>query len=123
MRTYLSTNMPHDTIAFTTSSTALATCTARDIFYTECTELSGRAGRGSIHQWRVLPTATAGSVEIHLGTAGYEMFLAPGAVIRSHQISDGVAVMFRPSDVVTVVSLDDAPQKLVPVYLAPTDQL
>jgi hypothetical protein len=115
--------MPNDTIVFTTSSTTLGTATAKDIFYNDCTELSGRAGRGSIHQWRVLPTSTAGSVEIHQGTAGYEMVLAPGAVIQSRKIPDGVAVMFRPSDVVTVVSLGDAPQELVPVYLAPTDQL
>jgi hypothetical protein len=108
----------------TTHDTALATCTAKDIFYNECTEQSSaRSGRNSVHLWCVLPNATSGSVEIHQGTAGYEMFLAPGAVIQSRKMPDGVAVMFRPRDVITVVSLDDAPQELVPVYLAPTDQL
>jgi hypothetical protein len=110
--------MADDTIFFTTSSTSLATATAKDIFYNECTELSARAGRKSIQQWRVNHTATAGSVEIDEGTAAYEVFLKPNAVIQSHRIPEGVAVVFRPNDVIKVVSLDEdhSPQELKVLY-------
>jgi len=101
-------------IFFTNSDTTLGTAIAKNVYYTNCKELLVRGGR--ISHWRVNGTTT-GSVEIDApaGTAGYEICLVPGANIQTRPIPDGVAVMFHPSDLVKVVSLDE-PHELIPVY-------
>jgi hypothetical protein len=99
-------------IVFTTSA-GTATATARNVSYSNCKELLTRGGR--IAHWRVSGTTT-GSVEIDDCGVGYEIVLVPGATIQAHHLPDGVAVVFRPSDVVRVVAVDE-PHDLVPVYL------
>jgi hypothetical protein len=105
--------MADEHIVFSTSSdTKLGTSIAKSVAYNGCKELRSPGGR--ISHWRVSGTTT-GSVEIDQGTTGCEIFLVPGANIQTRQIPDGVEVMFSPSDLVRVVSLDE-PHDLVPVY-------
>jgi hypothetical protein len=102
------------TITFSTSSdTALATATARNICFNDCKELLVRGGK--ISHWRVNGTAS-GSVEIDPpeGTP-YEIHLTPGAAIQSKYLPDGMVVIFAPSQVIAVLSLDDS-QELTVVY-------
>ena len=106
------------TITFTTSQdTALATCPAKNVCYTDCKELLARGGR--ISHWRVNGT-DSGSVEID-PPAGmpYEIHLAPGAMIQSKYLPDGMVVMFAPSQVIKVLSIDGS-KELKAVYYDPS---
>lgn len=122
-----SIDMVTDTITFTTSGTgdtALATCTEKNVSYTDCTELLAAPG-GTSH-WRVLTTVRAGTVEILALDGGwYEIYLTARAMIQTHRTLDGTfLVKFKPSDVIKVLALDDShpPRELTVTYISDQEQ-